>query len=268
MNRIVVTGAAGRMGSQLVSAVLDARDLKMGGATERKGHPSFGKDIGELIGRGKVGVLLTDRLEAVLPGASAMIDFTTPEGTIEHLGPAAENKVPAVIGTTGFSKGQLEEIRRTSETIPIVLAPNMSVGVNVLLKVLAVAAKALGDNYDVEIVEMHHRLKKDAPSGTAIRLAQVVAEALGRDLDKTARYERHGVMEERAAQEIGIQTLRGGDVVGDHTVIFAGPGERLEFIHRAHSRGNFARGAILAARWLFGRPPGLYDMQDVLGLKQ
>jgi len=195
------------------------------------------------------------------------IDFTSHAASMQHLQTAVQLKKPIVIGSTGFSAEEMEKIRSMAQCVPCVLAPNMSVGVNVLFKVLKTVAEILGDDYDVEIVEAHHHLKKDAPSGTAMKMAQIIAEALGRDLDKVGVYERKGLIGERSRTEIGIQTLRAGDIVGEHTVMFGAVGERLELVHRAHSRDNFARGAIRAAKWVVGQPPGLYDMQDVLGLR-
>jgi 4-hydroxy-tetrahydrodipicolinate reductase len=271
MTKIIVTGATGRMGSRITALSNNYYDLKLIGATEKKGHDSIGKDIGTIVGIGvgigETNVRLTDKLEDIIDNCDVIIDFTSINSTLQHIKLAAERKKAMVIGTTGFSKEELESIKELSKIIPIVLAPNMSVGVNLLLKVLQDIARVLGDDYDIEIVEAHHRLKKDAPSGTAMKMAQVIADAVNRDLDNVAVYTRKGLIGERTKKEIGIQTLRGGDVVGEHTVFFYGLGERIEITHKASSRDTFARGALKAALWIANRTSGLYDMQDVLGLK-
>lgn len=267
MIRAVVCGAAGRMGGRIVSMVHEADDFALAGAVERSTHSGLGKDAGELAGVGKIGVSIAGDLHSVVTESQVIFDFTTPQAAITHLAIAAQVKVPMVLGTTGFSSADLNRIQELSVVVPCVLSPNMSIGVNVLFKVLAEIASTLGSDYDIEIFETHHRFKKDAPSGTALRMAQVIAGALGRDLNKTGIYGRRGLVGERGREEIAIHALRAGDVVGEHTVVFGGMGERIEITHRAHSRDNFARGALRAARWVIGRPPGLYDMQDVLGLK-
>jgi 4-hydroxy-tetrahydrodipicolinate reductase len=268
MVRAIVTGAGGRMGGRIVSLVAETDGIELAGAVERKGHPLLGKDVGEGLGLGRTGVIVGDDLsETIERGGDVVIDFTSHEVSAGHLEMAAEKGKAIVIGSTGFTSAEMKRARELSSSVRCVLAPNMSVGVNVLLKLLGDAAALLGDEYDVEIVEAHHHLKKDAPSGTALKMAQVVAERLGRDLDRVGVYSRKGMIGERTKTEIGIQTLRAGDIVGEHTVIFGGMGERLELTHRAHSRDNFARGAIRAALWVIGRPNGIYDMQDVLGLK-
>lgn len=268
MIRAIVCGAAGRMGGRIVAMLHEARDFALAGAVERPSNASIGKDAGEVAGIGKIGIPLVGDLCAVVGQGQVVFDFTAPQAAMTHLTIAAQAKLPVVVGTTGFSATELSRIRELSASTPCVLSPNMSIGVNVLLKVLAEAASTLGDEYDVEIVETHHRFKKDAPSGTALKMAQVIAVALGRDLDKTGIYGRRGMVGERGREEIAIHALRAGDVVGEHTVVFGGMGERIEVTHRAQSRDNFARGALRAARWVIGQPPGLYDMQDVLGLKQ
>ncbi|HAK88745.1 MAG: 4-hydroxy-tetrahydrodipicolinate reductase [Nitrospirae bacterium GWB2_47_37] len=267
MTKIIVTGATGRMGSRITALSKDYHDLRLVGAVERKGHEAAGKDIGPIVGIAETNVKLTDALENIIDACDVIIDFTSIGSTLQHLKAAAGKNKAMVIGTTGFSKEELEPIKEASKNIPIVLAPNMSVGVNLLLKVLQDVAKTLGDDYDIEIVETHHRLKKDAPSGTAMKMAQVIADAVNRNLDEVGVYARKGLIGERTKKEIGIQTLRGGDVVGEHTVFFYGLGERVEITHKASSRDTFARGALKAALWISGRKPGLYDMQDVLGLK-
>lgn len=267
MVKVVVTGAGGRMGARLVSLIKESSELQLVGAVERKGHPAIGADAGDVAGCGRAGVVVTDNLAALAERADALIEFTAPDVTLMHLAIMAASRKAMVVGTTGFSAAQLVELRKLAETIPCVFSPNMSVGVNVVLKVLADMARAFGEDYDIEVTEAHHRLKKDAPSGTALKIAQVLADATGRDLDQVAAYGRKGMIGERKRGEIGIQVIRAGDIVGDHTVLFGGPGERIEVTHRAHSRDTFARGALRAARWVVTRPPGLYDMHDVLGLK-
>jgi len=266
MVTFAVSGALGRMGSRIVFLGLQEQGLKLVGALERKGHPAVGKDIGPLVGFRESGVTLTDDPERAFRDAQVIVEFSSPQVTLEHLRLAIELKKAMVIGTTGFSKDEEEELRRLAQKIPCVVAPNMSVGVNLLLKVLQDIARVLGDEYDIEIIEAHHRLKKDAPSGTAMKMAQVIADALKRNLDDVAVYTRRGVIGERTKKEIGIQTIRAGDIVGEHTVLFGGIGERIEIIHRASSRDTFAKGALRATLWVVDKPSGLYDMQNVLGL--
>ncbi|HXX56798.1 MAG TPA: 4-hydroxy-tetrahydrodipicolinate reductase [Thermodesulfovibrionales bacterium] len=267
MTKIIVTGATGRMGSRIMALARDYHDLSLVGAVEREGHDHIGKDAGQIAGIGETGITLTDRLDEVIGKADVIIDFTSPGATLRHVELAKEKKRAVVIGTTGFSKDELKSLRSMSSDIPVLLAPNMSVGVNLLFKVLGDVARTLGDDYDVEIIEAHHRLKKDAPSGTAMKMAQVIAEALRRNLDEVAVFERKGLIGERKRKEIGMQTVRAGDIVGEHTVLFGGLGERIEITHKASSRDTFARGALRAALWLHGKPAGFYDMQDVLGLR-
>ncbi|MBI4684160.1 MAG: 4-hydroxy-tetrahydrodipicolinate reductase [Nitrospirae bacterium] len=267
MVRIAVAGAAGRMGSRITALSKEYPEIKLIGAFEKKGHPSIGKDIGSIIGAGEIGLKLADNLEAIIDNADVVIDFTTPESTKENIKIASEKGKAMVIGTTGLSKDDLKEIEPLTKKIPCVIASNMSTGVNLLLKVLKDVARVLGDEYDIEIIEAHHRLKKDAPSGTALKMAQVIADAVNRNLDDVAVYARKGIIGERTKKEIGIQTVRAGDIVGEHTVIFGGLGERIEITHKASSRDTFARGALKAAIWISGKSAGLYDMQDVLGLK-
>jgi len=268
MRSVIVAGAAGRMGKRLVDLVNAAPGARVAGGLEHPESPFLGRDAGEVAGIGTLGVPLVGSLaELTGCGAQVMIDFTAPAATLANVEWAAANRVAMVIGTTGISPEERAELARVAETIPIVFAPNMSVGVNVLFKVVAEVAKILGDDFDVEILEAHHNQKKDAPSGTAVRLGEIVAEALGRSYPDDAVFARQGFTGARSKKEIGMQTLRAGDIVGEHLVMFGGRGERLELIHRAHSRDNFAAGAVRAALWLEGREPGLYDMQDVLGLK-
>ncbi len=267
MIKVVVTGAAGRMGSRIINVLSGSEGIRLAAAIERKGSPLLGQDAGGPAGIPPTGIMITDNIGEALKAADVLIDFTVPESSLEHIRVCAENRRPIVIGTTGFSKEALEQIKKAAGSIPCILSPNMSIGVNLSFKILAEVAKALGDDYDVEIVEAHHRMKKDAPSGTAIKMAQVLAQALNRNLDEVGVYARKGMIGERSKKEIGIQTVRAGDIVGEHTVFFAGKGERIEITHRAHSRDTFAAGAVRAAKWVVGKKPGMYDMQDVLGLK-
>ncbi len=267
--KAVVTGAAGRMGSRIINVLSSSEGIRLHGAVERKGHALIKQDACGPAGLPSSGtlVLISDDLHGTLKTGDVLIDFTHPESSMEHLNVCADLKKPMVIGTTGFTKEQIEQIRRHGQVMPVVLSPNMSIGVNLCFKILAEIAKTIGDDYDMEIVEAHHRMKKDAPSGTAMKMAQVIAGAVNRNLDEVGVYARKGMIGERSKKEIGIQTLRAGDIVGEHTVLFAGKGERIEITHRAHSRDTFAAGAIRAAKWVVGKKPGLYDMGDVLGLK-
>ncbi len=263
---LVVCGAAGRMGSTVVRLAHESRGIKLLGAIEWSKSPQINQDAGEVAGVGKIGVPITAQIGLLLTGRGVIIEFSTPAATLSHVRVAAQKNVPIVIGTTGFNQKQLAEIKRLSRRTRVLLSPNMSVGVNLLISLLGSVAKTLGDDYDVEIVEAHHRFKKDAPSGTALAMGRAVAQALKRDLDKIGVCGRKGIIGEREKKEIGLMSVRAGDIVGEHTVIFGGMGERIEFIHRAHSRDTFARGAIRAARWLVKQKKGLYSMQDVLGL--
>lgn len=264
---IAVAGASGRMGKVLIEAVEQAPAAVLGAATVRPGSPFNGQDAGLVAGLGVQGCRLTEDLVAATGQFDVLIDFTTIDSTLEHVALCRTAKRGIVIGTTGFSLEQKILLAEAAREIPIVFAPNMSVGVNVLINVLKQTARLLGEGYDVEIIEAHHRHKVDAPSGTALRLGEAVAEAYGRDLAAVAVYDREGHTGARDPNTIGFATVRGGDVVGDHTVLFAGIGERLELTHKASSRMTFAQGAVRAAIWLAHQPPGLYDMQDVLGLK-
>ena len=265
-HRICVAGASGRMGQMLVQAVRDSGDSTLSGALDIAGSPALGQDAGAFAGQ-PIGVAITSDLTAGLSGSHCLIDFTRPEGTLEHLKACVRLGVNAVIGTTGFTEAQKAEIAEAAKKIAIVMAPNMSVGVNVTLKLLEMAAKALSTGYDIEIIEAHHRHKVDAPSGTALKMGEVIADALGRDLKDCAVYAREGVTGERDPSSIGFATIRGGDIVGDHTVLFAGTGERIEVTHKSSSRATYAQGSLRAVRFLAGKPPGLYDMFDVLGLR-
>ncbi|MDX2019136.1 MAG: 4-hydroxy-tetrahydrodipicolinate reductase [Deltaproteobacteria bacterium] len=264
--RIAVLGASGRMGRAIIRIISETPNARLAAAVERVGSPQAGQDAGALAGLAPTGVLVTT--EAPAPGTTDVwIDFTLPTATIGNVKAAAAAGAGIVIGTTGLNDEQKQEIAGLAQACPVVLAPNMSVGVNVLLKLVADATRSLGEAYDIDIVEAHHKMKRDAPSGTALRLAEAAAEGRGVPLKDVACYSRHGDIGPRPAGEIGIQTLRGGDVVGDHTVFFFGPEERIEITHRASSRDAFARGAVRAAQWLAGRKASIYDMRDVLGLK-
>ena len=267
MIKIAVTGAAGRMGGRIITAINEADGVELAGAVERVGHGLIGQDAGSVAGCGYLEVPIVDSLEAALEKADVLIDFTFPEVTLANLAVCAKMKKGMVIGSTGFTVNQRNEAKKIAESIPVVFAPNMSVGVNLCFKLLKDVAATLGDAFDVEIVELHHNKKKDSPSGTAVRMGEVVADALGRDYDEVANFHRQGMCGERSKEEIGMQTVRGGDIVGEHTVYFIGMGERIEITHRAMSRDMFARGAVRAAGWLGTKEPGFYDMQDVLGLQ-
>jgi len=263
---IAVAGATGRMGQMLIEAIAQAEDCRLAGALDMATSPALGQEAGAAFGRPS-GVRITDDVHTGLQGAQYLIDFTRPEGTLAHLRVCRELGVKAVIGTTGFSDAQKAEIADHARHIAIVMAPNMSVGVNVTLKLLAMAAQALSEGYDIEVIEAHHRHKVDAPSGTALKMGEVMAQAMGRDLASCAVYERYGHTGERAPSSIGFATVRGGDIVGDHTVLFAGTGERIEITHKSSSRATYAQGSLRAVRFLAQAQPGLYDMFDVLGLR-
>ena len=262
----IVVGAAGKMGGRIIHIIKETPSIKLSRAIERSDHPAIGKDIGEVIGLGKMGVPLEGLLKK--EGGDVLINFSSPQASIESLEFAKEAGLAIVIGTTGLSSEQMNKVKELSKNVRCVLAPNMSVGVNVMFRIVQEVAKVLGPEYDIEILEAHHRLKKDSPSGTAIKLGELIANAVGRDFGKVGVYGRKGMVGERTKEEIGMQVVRAGDIVGEHTVLFGGIGERLEIIHRAHSRDNFARGAVRAALWVVNQSNGLYDMQDVLGLKK
>jgi 4-hydroxy-tetrahydrodipicolinate reductase len=264
--RIAIAGSSGRMGRTLLEGVSQADDLMLHAALEHGGNAMLGKDAGELIGA-PCGVKISADAAAALQGADVLIDFTRPEGTLHHLDICRKLGVNMVIGTTGFNAQQKAQLGSAARDIGIVFAPNMSVGVNLVFKLLETASRVLSKGYDIEIIEAHHRHKVDAPSGTALGMGEVIAKTLGRDLAQCAVYGRQGVTGERDPSTIGFATVRGGDIVGDHTVLFAGTGERIEITHKASSRATFAQGALRAARFLKEHPAGMYDMQDVLGLK-
>jgi len=264
--KIVIAGCTGRMGHALLEGVMQSDDLVLHAALDHQGSAHLGRDAGEMIG-GTCGVKISADVAAALKGADVLIDFTRPEGTLEHIAVCQQLGVNIVVGTTGFNAQQKAQLGAAAQHIGVVFAPNMSVGVNLTFKLLEMAARVLSHGYDIEIVEAHHRHKVDAPSGTALGMGEVIAKTLGRDLAKCAVYGREGVTGERDPSTIGFATVRGGDIVGDHTVMFAGIGERIEITHKASSRATFALGALRAARFLKTNKAGMYDMQDVLGLK-
>jgi len=264
--KIAIAGASGRMGRMLIETVLNSPDVTLSGALDRAGSAAIGQDAGAFLGK-DTGVRITDDIDAVFAASDCLIDFTRPEGTLVHLAAAVRHDVKMVIGTTGFDAAQKAQLAAAAEKVGIVFAANMSVGVNVTLKLLEYAARFFATGYDIEVIEAHHRHKVDAPSGTALAMGEAVAHALGRSLDDCAVYGRHGVTGERDPSSIGFSAIRGGDIVGDHTVLFAGIGERVEITHKSSSRQSYAQGSVRAARFLEDKPRGLYDMQDVLGLR-
>ncbi|MCE7913542.1 MAG: 4-hydroxy-tetrahydrodipicolinate reductase [Nitrosomonas sp. PRO4] len=266
IQKIAVAGSSGRMGRTLLEAVTQAPDMQLTAALERVGSPYLSKDAGELVGT-RCSVPIVSDFENALKNCHYLIDFTRPEGTLAHLATCREAGVKMVIGTTGFSIEQKDQLKAAANDIAIVFAPNMSVGVNVTFKLLEIAAKVLNEGYDIEILEAHHRHKIDAPSGTALRMGEVIADTIKRDLSSVAVYGREGITGERKPDTIGFATIRAGDIVGDHTAMFAGIGERVEISHKASSRMTFAMGALRAVRFLADKPSGLFDMQDVLGLR-
>lgn len=267
MVKVIIAGANGRMGRRVGHWVTEHPELEYTGAFEVSGSPVIGKDIGELTGLGRNGVIIGEGLESVIDQGDVIIDFTFHAATIDFARIAAKYGKAMVIGTTGLTGDDLAELKDLAKSFPCVQAPNMSVCVNVLFKLVKKAASLLGDEYDIEIVEAHHKMKKDAPSGTALRLGEMAAEGVGRKLDDVGVFERNGIIGERKAGEIGIQTIRAADIVGEHTVYFAGDGERIELSHRAHTRDHFAKGAARAAAWVVKQPNGIYTMFDILGLE-
>lgn len=267
MIRAIVAGAAGRMGGRIIHMIRQSSAVELAAAFERPDHPSVGSDVGQVASLGNLGIKVAGSLREVMGLGEVLIDFTAPEATVENLKLASAAKLAVVIGTTGMTGNLLDQAKALASSTRCVMSPNMSVGVNLMFKIAGEMAKVLGRDYDMEILEVHHRFKKDAPSGTATRLAQILAAATDRDLDEVGVYHRKGMIGERTSKEIGMQALRAGDITGEHTILFGGMGERLELIHRAHNRDNFARGALRAAAWVVHQPTGLYDMLDVLGLK-
>jgi len=264
--KICMIGAAGKMGRRIIALTKDDEAAEISGAVESAESPFIGMDAGEVAGIGKIGVKIVSDYESAAKDADVLIDFTFKMVTLNNLDVYEKINKPLIIGTTGFEGEEVEKIKRLSDKLPLLLAPNMSLGVNLTFKILDMVAKAIGNLYDIEIIEAHHRMKKDAPSGTAMRMAEVVAAATGRDLDKDAVYCRRGLIGERKDNEIGIQTIRAGDIVGEHTVMFCGNGERIEITHKAHTRDTFAKGAITAAKWIKGKSNGFYSMFDVLNI--
>jgi len=266
---VAVCGSMGRMGRAILSILGEnPYGMALSAAVEAAGHPLLGSDPSSMSAGARAGLKVTDDFGGAIAGADVVIDFSTPDSSVRHVRAAAEAGKPIVIGTTGLSADQLQAVRDAGGKTAVVHSPNMSIGVNLMFRVAADVARVLGDDYDVEIVETHHRFKKDAPSGTAVKLADVVASALGRRMGDVGVYGRKGILGERPRKEIGVFAVRSGDVVGEHTLVFGGIGERLEITHRAHSRDTFARGAVRAASWALGKPPGLYDMADVLGFRR
>jgi 4-hydroxy-tetrahydrodipicolinate reductase len=262
----IITGAAGRMGMRLIALTLATPGLQLYAAVEAENHPALGKDAGEVAQVGHVNIPITNNLNACLSHGDVVIDFTAPSSCLVNLRKVITSAKAMVIGTTGFSAPELKELQALAPKIPCVFSPNMSVGINVLLNTVGNIARSLGEDYNIEVIEAHHNKKKDAPSGTALKLAEALAEGMEWDLKEVGVFERHGMTGERKTREIGMQTIRAGDIVGDHTILLGGPGERIEIIHRAHTRDTFARGALRAAGWVANKPPGLYSMADVLGL--
>jgi 4-hydroxy-tetrahydrodipicolinate reductase len=266
--KVAVSGVSGRMGRRILTLSHQHPDIEISGALEVAGHPDLGKDAGEMAGLGRLDVPIVDSVEEALKDADLLIDFSSPEASVANVKAAAGAGKAIVVGTTGFSKEQQEAMVQAGAHTRCLVAPNMSMGVNLLFKLAESVSLALGDDYDVEIVEAHHRMKKDAPSGTANKLAEIIAQALKRDLGTAGVYGRHGIVGERKKEEIGVSAVRAGDILGEHTVMFVTNGERIELTHRLHSRDALAKGAVQAAVWLASQPNGLYDMQDVLGLKE
>jgi 4-hydroxy-tetrahydrodipicolinate reductase len=264
MISVIIDGACGRMGKMISQGVVTQSDMQLVGAIEYSGHPQLGEDIGEVAGVGTIGVPISDNLSEILDEADVVVEFTAPSASIEHLRNVVDAGKTMVLATTGFTEAELAEVQELAQNIPCVMAPNMSVGVNVMLQAVQLVAKALGDDYDVEVIEAHHNQKADSPSGTALRIAEVLAESLDRNLAEVGTYGRHGMVGARPEKEIGIHAIRGGDISGDHTVLYAGAGERIEITHRAHTREAFAKGAIRAARWVVNAPKGLHDISEVL----
>ena len=264
MIRVIITGASGRMGRRLIALIQSEPDMELAGAVTYGGHAAVGRDAGDVAGVGTLHMPLVAELSQCRGGADVVIDFSVPEASLAYLQQARVLGTAMVIGTTGFTAQQRRDIEQWGQDIPCLLSPNMSVGVHVMLQLLRQAATLLGPSFDVEIIEAHHRTKIDAPSGTALRMGEVIADVRKQVLGEAAVYGRQGTTGQRSATEIGIQAIRGGDIVGEHTVMFAGLGERIELIHRSQSRDNFARGALRAAQWVVARPPGLYEMEDML----
>ena len=266
MIKVSIMGAAGRMGRSIFHLLNAENDIQIVGATEIQDHPEMGSDIGLVCGEGELGVPITSSIEDSSSDADVIVDFTAPSSTLNNARYASSNTKAMVIGTTGFSEEEKKELSELSKNFPCVFSPNMGIGVNVMFEATKRLAEILGDDFDVEIIEAHHKHKVDAPSGTALRLGEAAAQGLNRDFNSVARFERHGAIGERKEKEIGMQTIRAGDIVGEHTVMFCGVGERIELTHRAMSRDNFAKGVARAVKWVSGKPAGLYTMKEVLGI--
>jgi len=264
MIKVIVCGGCGKMGSKVAQLIYQNKDMELIGIIESPSHPDMGKDWGMFLGVGKTGIFIKDDLEEIIQKADQIVEFTNPQISIQHLEIVSKYKKTMIMGTTGFSSEEIETMNKSAQGIPFLLSPNMSLGVNLLFKLAAETAAALNDDYDIEIVEAHHRFKKDAPSGTAKKLAQQIAKAKGINLDEAAIYGREGIIGERGKGEIGIHSIRGGDITGEHTVIFTALGERLELTHKAHSRDTFAYGTIQAIKFMEGKSAGFYEMKDVL----
>ncbi|MCX8084961.1 MAG: 4-hydroxy-tetrahydrodipicolinate reductase [Calditerrivibrio sp.] len=264
--KIMMVGAAGKMGRRIIHFINEDPETTLSAAIEHEKCPLLGQDAGLIAGCGELGVKISSNILDGAAVSDVIIDFTGAEATFHNLNSYLKAQKPILIGSTGFNSDQVKSIDRLSDTVPFILAANTSLGVNLTLKVLELVAKTVGDRYDIEIIEAHHRMKKDAPSGTAMKMAETIVNALGRDMDKDLVYARKGLIGERTDKEIGIQTIRAGDIVGEHTVIFCGNGERIEITHKAHTRDTFAKGAVAAAKWLHNKPKGKYSMFDVLGL--
>ena len=264
MIRVIINGACGRMGRLIIQGVNQQADMEIVGAIEYAEHPQIGSDAGVVAGIGEIGVAITSELNDALGNADVVIEFSKPEATLQHLKQVVDADKAMIIATTGFNPDELAAVKELASHIRCVMAPNMSLGVNVMIQALELIAKALGDDYDIEVIEAHHNHKADSPSGTALRLAETVAAALERDLDEVGVYGRHGIVGARPKKQIGIHAVRGGDIAGDHTVLFATEGEQLSVVHRAHSPEAFAKGAIRAARWVIDAPKGLHDVSEVL----
>lgn len=266
MIKVSIMGVAGRMGRSIFNLLNAEGDVQIVGATEMCGHPEIGRDIGLVMGVGELGVTISETVESASKDADVIVDFTTPSSTLANAKYASVNGKALIIGTTGFSEEEKNELSELANNFTCVFSPNMSIGVNVMFEATKRLAEILGDDFDVEIIEAHHKHKIDAPSGTALRLGEAAAEGLNRDFNSVARFERHGPIGERKEKEIGMQTIRAGDIVGEHTVMFCGAGERIELTHRAMSRDNFAKGVVRAVKWVPGKKAGMYTMKEVLGI--
>ena len=264
MIRVVITGVCGRMGRCITRSVAQQPDMQLVGAIQYPSHPEIGNDAGVVAGIGEIGVAITGKLKDVLPNTDVVIEFSKPEATLDHLQQVVQANKAIILGTTGFTADELATIKSLAPQIRCVMAPNMSLGVNVMIQALELIAKALGNDYNIEVIEAHHNHKADAPSGTALHVAETIATALEQDLDEVGIYNRHGIVGARPKKQIGIHAVRGGDIAGDHTVLFATEGEQLSVVHRAHSPEAFAKGAIRAARWIVNAPKGLHDVSEVL----